>query len=635
MKEKLLDILKKHWGYSSFRPMQYEIISDVLSGKDTLALLPTGGGKSMTYQLPTMVMEGMCIVITPLIALMKDQVDTLRAKGISAVAIHSGLSDRQIDIALDNCVYGDVKFLYIAPERIKSDIFILRAGRMDVSLIAVDEAHCISQWGYDFRPSYLHLTELREMHPKAPILALTASATENVAKDIMDKLSFRINNIRRSSFARPNISYVVRNVVDKFSQVVRILESIPGSGIIYARKRNSVEQLCKDLRNYGFSASYYHAGLPSVERTIRQEEWVNGEVRVMVATSAFGMGIDKADVRFVIHYSASDSLENYYQESGRAGRDGNPSYAVMLVADRNFKTMRRRLRSKYPPLEKVKRIYEQICSYLQIAIGDGKGASYAFNVYQFSVHEHYFPAVVLGAIDILERNEYITYIDESDNPARMIFRVSRDELYKIDMDRVTEGVISIMMRIYHGLFTDFRAINEQFIAAKCYLKEEVVHQVLKDLWRRQIITYIPASTSAMIHMNEERLPTSDIYIAPSTYSQRMEQMLMRFEAIVDYTQNQTMCRSQFIGGYFGDKDIEPCGCCDICRAKRKLQKAKSVEELIKEHIADTPCAMRQLSNNLLLPLEQIDKAVLNLVDTQQVSISKDGTISLASDTLSE
>lgn len=383
MREKLTSILSQYWGYSDFRPMQYEIISSVMSGRDTLALMPTGGGKSLTYQLPTLAQEGLCIVVTPLIALMKDQVDGLKRRGISAVAIHSGLSNQKIDRLLDNCAYGDVKFLYIAPERIDTPIFRVRARRMNVALIAVDEAHCISEWGYDFRPAYRHIVQLRELMPEVPVLALTASATDEVAEDIMSVLRFGEKHILRSSFARPNLRYVVRKTDDKEGMILNILDKVPGSGIIYTRRRKDAEVLAEWLVQQGVGASYYHGGLPSEERSIRQDEWVSGKVRVMVATNAFGMGIDKGDVRFVIHYSMSDTIESYYQEAGRAGRDGGRSYAVLLTQERDYELMRQRVENSFPPVEKVKKIYDQLCSFLMIANGDGKGCSYIFNIYDF------------------------------------------------------------------------------------------------------------------------------------------------------------------------------------------------------------------------------------------------------------
>ncbi len=384
-------------GFTSFRPVQEEIICAAMAGRDILALMPTGGGKSLTYQVPTMAREGLCIVITPLIALMKDQTDRLRARGIPAVAIHSGLSPRQIDIALDNCVYGDVKFLYVAPERLATEAFRLRVVRMNVSLLAVDEAHCISQWGYDFRPSYLRIAELRERLPGVPVLALTASATELVAEDIMHHLKFAEPHILRSSFARPNLSYSVRHTDDKNGQLLRIARNVPGSGIVYMRTREGTEQIADLLRQEGIPATAYHGGLGYAERSLRQEEWLQGKVRVMVATNAFGMGIDKPDVRFVVHYSMCDSLESYYQEAGRAGRDGKRAYALLLVAADDRDRIVRRFEKEFPPLEQIKEIYERVCSYLNIGIGDGGGASFLFNIHEFCAREHLYSGTVAGA----------------------------------------------------------------------------------------------------------------------------------------------------------------------------------------------------------------------------------------------
>ena len=622
MRDKLLAILKQYWGYDSFRESQYEIISTVLSGQDTLALMPTGGGKSLTYQLPTLASEGLCIVITPLIALMKDQVDRLRQMGISAVAIHSGLSRRKIDVALDNCVYGDVKFLYIAPERLNSDIFKLRARRMNVALIAVDEAHCISQWGYDFRPSYLHIKTLRELQPEAPILALTASATERVADDIMENLGFAERNVVRSSFARPNLSYVVRKVEDKEEQLLRVIGGVDGSGIVYVRKRETAEILCQFLQEQGVSASFYHGGLPNEERSIRQDEWVSGKVRVMVATNAFGMGIDKADVRFVVHYTMSDSMESYYQEAGRAGRDGKRSYAMLMVAPNDYKILSRRLESNFPPIEQIKSIYEKICAYLMIAIGDGAGHSYIFNLQDFCRCEKLFSQTVIGAVDLLERNEYMSYIEVADNPARVIFKVGRDDLYRYAMSQTVERVVRTMLRMYNGLFTEFRAIDEDVIAASCDMSREQVHQVLRDLWRNQIIRYVPANSSPMIYMNEERLPLASLYISPKSYGYRKEQVVSRFEAMVGYAENTTECRSVIISNYFGDTDAEPCGCCDVCLAnKRKVVKSESVasvESLIVDALKDGPLPLREIARRVAAQPQTITAALYSMLDSGRV-----------------
>ena len=633
MRDKLLAILKQYWGYESFRESQYEIISSVLSGRDTLALMPTGGGKSITYQLPTLMSDGLCVVITPLIALMKDQVDKLQRQGISAVAIHSGLSRRKIDIALDNCVYGDVKFLYIAPERLNSDIFRLRARRMNISLIAVDEAHCISQWGYDFRPSYLHIKTLREFQPEAPVLALTASATEQVTDDIMENLCFAEKNIIRSSFARPNLSYVVRKVEDKEEQLLRVISGVVGSGIVYVRKRETAETLCQFLQEQGVSASFYHAGLPNEERSIRQDEWVSGRVRVIVATNAFGMGIDKADVRFVVHYTMSDSMESYYQEAGRAGRDGKRSYAMLMVAPNDYKILSRRVEGNFPPIEQIKSIYEKICAYLMIAIGDGAARSYVFNIQDFCYREKLFVQTVVSALDLLERNEYMSYVDVADNPARVIFKVSRDDLYKYTMSDTVERVVRTMLRMYNGLFTEFRAIDEEVIAAATDMSREQVHQVLRELWRSQIIRYVPANSSPMIYMNEERLPVSSLYISPKSYGYRKEQMISRFEAMVGYAENTTECRSVILSNYFGDSSAEPCGHCDVCLANKRNAKsedsAEAVEKRIVESLNEGELPLREIARRVAAKPQTITDALYCMLDRGEVALREPDIFMLA------
>ena len=574
--------LEKFWGYKEFRPGQEKIIHSIMSGCDTLALMPTGGGKSLTYQVPTLAQEGLCIIITPLIALMKDQVDRLKRLGIPAVAIHSGLSFKQIDIALDNCVYGDVKFLYVAPERLATEAFRLRVQRMNVSLLAVDEAHCISQWGYDFRPSYLRIAEIRKLIPDTPVLALTASATDLVAKDIMSHLGFEKPNIIRSSFARPNLSYAVRHTDDKNEQLLRIINNVQGSGIVYMRSREGCEQLCELLRNQGISASYYHAGLPHAERAMRQEEWTSGRTRIMVATNAFGMGIDKADVRVVVHYTMSDSLESYYQEAGRAGRDGKRSYAVLLVASDDKSKITKRFEQEFPSLETIKSVYEKVCDFVQMAVGDGLYASMPLNLHEFCRREKIYIGTVMAVMDLLEQNGYMTLTEEMENPAKVMFCVSRDDLYKIRVDRIDlDHIIRTILRLYNGIFTEFRAIDERQIAAISGYTEEKVKELLKRMWQMRIIRYIPANSSPMLFFNEERLPTNDLYIAPETYHHRKELMQERFENMVSYSMQQTECRSVVIQRYFGDQEATPCGVCDICLEQRRRRKSSQT------NIADT------------------------------------------------
>lgn len=563
-------VLERWWGFSEFRPMQREIITSVLEGRDTLALMPTGGGKSLTYQVPAMMLDGVTIVVTPLIALMKDQVDRLRSRGISAVAVHSGMDSHRIDAALDNCTYGDTKLLYIAPERLATEAFRIRFRMMKVALIAVDEAHCISQWGYDFRPSYLRISELREYVPDVPVLALTASATTAVACDIMHQLAFRESNIMRTSFARPNLSYAVRQCEDKYAQIVRVMDNVPGSGIIYVRTRELAERLSERLSKDGYSAKFYHAGLPTLERSLRQDEWQSNKVRVMVATNAFGMGIDKADVRFVVHYTMCDSLEAYYQEAGRAGRDGRRSYALMLYNSEDANIIALQQKSEFPPIADIKSIYNQVCNYIQVAIGDGERAAYKFNIYEFCYNTHRSLQQVVGALKLLEQNNVMTLIEEHDNPAKLMFLCSRDALYRLNADNNDmDLVLRTILRSYNGVFNYFCAINEDEIAAVAHLTRERVHEILKVLWNMRVIRYIPASRSPMIYLNVERLPQADVYIAPETYNMRYDVIRERFKSIVDYAVEESECRSVVIQRYFGDDKSEPCGVCDNCLKRRR------------------------------------------------------------------
>lgn len=571
-------VLRKYWGFESFRPMQEQIIRSVMDGHDTLALMPTGGGKSLTYQVPAMAQEGICIVITPLIALMKDQVDNLQRRGISAVAVHSGLTPRQIDIALDNCVYGDVKFLYIAPERIATEIFRLRVQKMHVSLLAVDEAHCISQWGYDFRPSYLRIAEIRALIPSTPILALTASATKVVEADIIDKLALAEPAVLRSSFARSNLSYSVRNVEDKNEQLMRVVSNVPGSGIVYVRTRDGAEKIAAWLQQQGESADYYHGGLPNAERSLRQEDWSAGRTRIMVATNAFGMGIDKSDVRFVAHYTMCDSLESYYQEAGRAGRDGKRSYAVLLVSPDDEDRVVKRFESEFPPIDEIKSIYEKVCNYVQVAIGDGLQSSFMFNIHDFAAREHIFTGKIQNALKILQQNGYLTLTEEMENPARIMFCVSRDDLYKIRVERNDlDHFLRVVLRMYNGVFTEFRAIDECEIASKCGYTLEHVKELFKRLWQMRIIRYVPSNRSPILFFNEERLPTDDIYIAPETFLRRKEMMHERFSKMLEYASGQERCRSRMLSEYFGDTEAEDCGICDICIARRKTSKSAATK----------------------------------------------------------
>ena len=605
------------------------IIQSVMDRRDTLALMPTGGGKSLTYQVPTLAREGLCIVVTPLIALMKDQVDRLRRMGISATAIHSGMSYTQIDNALDNCVYGDVKFLYVAPERLATEAFRLRVQRMKVSLLAVDEAHCISQWGYDFRPSYLRIAELRQHLKDVPVLALTASATEMVAKDIMHHLGFQEPNILRSSFARPNLSYAVRHTDDKQEQLLRVINNVGGSGIVYMRSREGCEQLCETLRNQGISASYYHAGLPHAERSMRQEEWTSGKVRVMVATNAFGMGIDKADVRFVVHFTMCDSLESYYQEAGRAGRDGQRSYAVLLSSSDDSSKITKRFDAEFPPLDEVKSIYEKICDFVQVAVGDGLYASFIFNIHEFCRRERIYIGKVRAAINLLEQNDYLTLTEEMENPARIHFCISRDELYRIRVGRnELDHIIRIILRLYNGVFTEFRPIDERSIASASGYTIERVKELLKRMWQLRIIRYIPANSSPMLFFNEERLPTKDLYISPETYVHRKELMAERFENMLHYAEQQTECRSVVLQRYFGDTEASACGTCDVCLATKRREKSdgKDLSESILHLLLREPMNVKELCRELKHSPEKVIAAVDKLKADGKISAQISGKL---------
>lgn len=629
MESSIKEILHKYWGYSEFRPAQEQIISSVMAGRDTLALMPTGGGKSLTYQVPTMARKGVCIVVTPLIALMKDQVDRLRKLGISAVAIHSGMSYSKIDIALDNCVYGDVKFLYIAPERLATETFRLRVQRMNVSLLAVDEAHCISQWGYDFRPSYLRIAEVRKMLPEVPILALTASATDMVTKDIMKHLGFKEEHIIRSSFARPNLSYAVRHTDDKNEQLLRIVNNVTGSGIVYMQSREGCEQVATFLQENGISASYYHAGLPHAEREIRQEEWTSGKTRIVVATNAFGMGIDKADVRFVVHYTMSDSLESYYQEAGRAGRDGKRSYAVMLVASNDSSRISKHFSDEFPPLEQIKLIYEKVCDYVQVAVGDGLYASYIFNIHDFCRREHIHISRVRAALKLLQQNNYLTLTEEVDNPARIIFTTGRDDLYKIRVCQdELDNIIRVILRLYDGVFTEFRSIDEKQIAAISGYTIDKVRELLKRMWQMRIIRYIPANTTPILFFNEERLPTNDLYISPESYTHRLRLTQERFENVLRYIGNEQSCRSVMMQNYFGDTDTTVCGVCDICINKKKEinNKSNSLEDKVLTLTREQNLTSRELCRLIKHDPQEIASAVEKLKAEDKIYADRGGKL---------
>lgn len=619
-------ILKRYWGYDSFRPLQLDAIKSIASGQDTLVLMPTGGGKSIIYQVPTLASTGVCIVITPLIALMKDQVDRLRKHRILAEAIHAGRSHREIDRILDNCIYGDVKFLYISPERIDSEMFRMRCARMDVALIAVDEAHCISQWGYDFRPSYLQIARLRDLCPNTPILALTASATPKVAEDIMYQLRFDKPNIKRMSFARSNLSYVVRHTEDKREHLLRIVNNVSGSGIVYVRTREKSETITQFLQQNGITADFYHGGLGFLSRNLKQEQWINGQNRIMVATNAFGMGIDKADVRFVIHYDICDSLEAYYQEAGRAGRDGKPAYAVLLVSDDDPSRAGQRLRLEFPPLDTIRAVYEKLFNYLQVAIGEGKNRSFSFNIHDFASRMKLYPPTAVNALKILQQNGYLILTDETDNPPRIRFIVQRDDLYRMRViRRELDHIITVLLRQYSGLFSDFIPIDEQEIAHLSGYQIEHVRELFKQLWQLHIIRYIPGNRSPILMLTEERLPEENVRIAPESYKLREEIAREHVDAIFRYANNQDECRSLVIQRYFGEQSTTPCGRCDLCLERRKNRTTapettnrNQIRTLLLERLKKADLGVKQLAENIPFPIDTILAEVSALIEEDKI-----------------
>ena len=626
--EHLLAALRKYWGYDSLRSAQTMTIRSVLGGNDTLALMPTGGGKSLTYQLPGLLADGVCIVVTPLVALMKDQVDGLRRRGIPAVAIHSGMSVRNIDITLDNCVYGDIKFLYVSPERISTELFAARLAKMNVNLIAVDEAHCISQWGYDFRPSYLRIARMRDILPEVPVLALTASATGDVAQDIMTRLRFDRPNVIRGDYSRPNLSFAVRHTDDKKGQLLRIIDNVPGTGIVYVRTRDAAELLAEELVAEGESAAYYHAGLSHGERIARQNDWVAGKTRIMVSTNAFGMGIDKPDVRFVVHYGLGSSLEEYYQEAGRAGRDGIRSYAVLIAASDDSERLMNRFRSEFPSLEQIKRIYSLLMNYLGVAVGEGKYLSMSFNIYDFCMRNRMFAGTVQNALKILQQNGYLVFSDEEENPARLMFCVSRDDLYSLRIQRSDlDDILRSILRLYTGVFTSLRPIDVQELAIYTGYTEERVMELLKTLWRLHVIRYVPKNRSPMIFLADDRVPDKDIYISPQTHKIRMEMASKRIAAVMSYASNSNRCRSVVLQEYFGESDPAPCGVCDICLSrKRSAEPDRNLKLKFLQLIPPEGIQLADVAAKLSASTKNVASVVDSLMQDGKISLTPEGLI---------
>jgi ATP-dependent DNA helicase RecQ len=661
--DRFRNILKQYWGYDDFRGIQREIIESICSGHDTLGLMPTGGGKSITFQVPALAQKGVCIVITPLIALMKDQVDNLLRRGIKAAAIYSGLTHEEIIITLEKCIFGDVKLLYVSPERLSSELFQTKLRHMKVSFITVDEAHCISQWGYDFRPSYLEIANIRKLLPNVPVLALTATATPAIVDDICGKLSRneergtrnengsaaesslqgnllppssfllpRKFNVFRMSFERKNLVYVVRQANDKREQLIHILSSMPGTAIVYARSRQRTKEYADLLTKAGISATFYHAGLDTSVKDERQQAWQESRVRVMVATNAFGMGIDKPDVRLVIHIDCPDSIEAYFQEAGRAGRDGKRSYAVLLYNNGDKRKLEKRIVDTFPEKDYIRQIYEHLAFFYQIGVGSGYNHTFEFNIDKFCHAFHHFPIVVDSALKILSRAGYIEYTEEQDNQARLMFTVTRGELYKLENTTpIEEKIITSLLRNYGGLFTDYHYIDEGFIASQTGLQPQQLYQTLIGLNQRHILHFIPQKKTPYIRYTQRREDKEFLQFSPAVYEERLSQFRQRIAAVIAYATDNHICRSRQLLQYFGETDSRDCGLCDVCLSHRKEglvsePRMNTAMEKILQLLSDRkPHPITDL-RDIQLPTDELDAALSYLLQEEYI-LQEDGLLS--------
>ncbi len=632
MRPDYLALLKRYWGYDAFRGIQEEIICSIGEDRDTLGLMPTGGGKSITFQLPALAREGLCLVITPLIALMKDQVENLRKRGIRALAIHSGMDRQEIVRVLDNCIFGDYKFLYLSPERLDTELFRAKLPKMHVSLITVDESHCISQWGYDFRPAYLKIAGIRDLLPGVPILALTATATPEVTKDIQARLRFQRENLFRMSFERKNLAYIVRRTENKTGELLHILRRIQGSAIVYVRNRRRTKEVTELLLGEGITAAFYHAGLEDGVKEQRQRAWRAGEVRVMVATNAFGMGIDKPDVRVVVHIDLPDAVEAYFQEAGRAGRDGGKAYAILLYAGSDKATLHKRVPDNFPDKEYIKTVYEHLQYYYQMAMGDGQDCVREFNIEDFCRKFKHPPLPTDSALKILTQAGYIEYTGEQENASRLLFTLRRDELYKLHgMGEDTERLIQIILRSYTGLFTDYAFINEDSLALRTGLSRREVYEKLVALSRLRVVDYIPRKKIPYIIYTRARVETDSIRIPADIFEARKERYVRRIDAMLDYATNDTVCRSRLLLRYFGEKNGHDCGMCDTCLGRKRdaapLLPAVELCRQIKERLAAAPLTPAALAERLDVDKERLVEVLHELLDAGEL-VSVNGLLQL-------